>query len=195
MAPISNAEKCRRYREKYRDKYRKADALRKKHQRVVVKKDPVANEIRLKTQREKKEYRERILKEKSQTNESFESSSLSSFSNKAVKGRSLKRACDALPKNPQQRSEIVQSLSKKFDLRINLSTKKLGRPGNKLCTDEIDWLSEFMERPDITYTNPGRRDQKYIGKENGKSKFVPIRYLLWTLRDLLDMINGCPLVA
>ena len=135
------------------------------------------------------------MKEKSQANESFESSSLSSFSNKAVKGRSLKRACDALPKNPQQRSEIVQSLSKKFDLRINLSTKKPGRPGNELCTDEIDWLSEFMERPDITYTNPGRRDQKYIGKENGKSKFVPIRYLLWTLRDLLDMINGCPLVA
>ena len=113
MAPISNAEKCRRYREKYRDKYRKADALRKKHQRVVVKKDPIANEIRLKTQREKKkEYRERILQEKSQTNESFESSTLSSFSNKAVKGRILKRACDALPKNPQQRSEIVQSLSK-----------------------------------------------------------------------------------
>ena len=113
MAPISNAEKCRRYREKYRDKYRKADALRKKHQRVVVKKDPIANEIRLKTQREKKkEYRERILQEKSQTNESFESSTLYSFSNKAVKGRILKRACDALPKNPQQRSEIVQSLSK-----------------------------------------------------------------------------------
>ena len=141
------------------------------------------------------EYRERILKEKSQINESFESSSLSSFSNKAVIGRSLKRACDALPKNPQQRSEIVQSLSEKFDLRINLSTKKPGRTGNELCTDEIDWLSEFMERPDITYTNPGRRDQKYIGKENGKSKFVPIRYLLWTLCDLLDMINGCPLVA
>ena len=146
MAPISNAEKCRRYREKYRDKYRKAHVLRKKHQWVVVKKDPVANEIQLKTQREKKkEYRERILKEKSQTNKSFESSSLSLFSNKAVKGRSLKRACYALPKNPQQRSEIVRSLSKKFDLRINLSTKKPGRPGNELCTDEIDWLSEFME--------------------------------------------------
>ena len=52
-----------------------------------------------------------------------------------------------------------------------------------------------MERPDITYTNPRRIVQKYIGKENGESKFVPIRYLLWTLRDLLDMINGCPLVA
>jgi len=52
-----------------------------------------------------------------------------------------------------------------------------------------------MERPDVTYTNPGRRDQRYIGKENGKSKFVPIHYLLWTLRDLLDMINGCSLVA
>ena len=196
MAPISNAEKCRRYCEKHKVKYQKVDALRKKHQRVVMKKDPYINEIRLKIQREKKrEYRERILKEKSQTNESFKSLASSSFSNNAVKGRSLKRACDALPKNPQQRSEIVQTLKKKFDLRINLSTKKPGRPGNELCDDEIDWLSEFMERPDITYTNPGRRDQRYIGKENGKSKFVPIRYLLWTLRNLLDMINGSSLVA
>ena len=198
MAPITNAEKCRRYRQRHGDKYRKADALRKKHNRVTMKiNDPVANEFHLKVQREKKrEYRKRVSLEISQ-NQSLNSSnsSTSSFSNKAVKGRSLKKACDALPKSPRKRSEIVQDLTKKFNLRINVAAKKPGRPVNEFSADEIEWLLEFMERPDVTYTNPGRKDQRYIGKENGKSKFVPIRYLLWTLRDLLDMVNGCSLVA
>ena len=159
--------------------------------------DPVANEFRLKVQRERKrEYRKRVSLEISQ-NQSLNSSSssTSSFSNKAVKGRSLKKACDALPKSPRKRSKIVQSLSKKFNLRINLAMKTPGRPVNELSADEIEWLLEFMERPNVTYTNPGRKDQQYIGKENRKSKFVPIRYLLWTLRDLLDMVNECSLVV
>ena len=176
MAPITNAKNCRRYRQRHGDKYRKADALRKKHNRVTMKIN-VSLEI--------------------SQNQSLNSSSSStySFSNKAVKGRSLKKACDALPKSPRKRSEIVQSLSKKFSLRINFATKKPGRSVNKLSADEIEWLLEFMERPDVTYTNPGRKDQRYIGKENGKSKFIPIHYLLWTLRDLLDMVNGCSLVV
>ena len=72
--------------------------------------------------------------------------------------------------------------------------KKPGRPENDLTEEEIDWLSEFMKRPDITYTNPGKKDQRYIGKKDDKSMFVPIGYLLWTIRDLLDIINGCSLV-
>ena len=192
MAPISNAEKCRRYREKHRDEYRKADALRKKHKIAMMKvKDPKANEFRLKLQREKKrEYRKKVNEAKE--NQTPPSSAESSFSNKSVKCRSLKKSVDALPKSPNKRHEIVQSLSQKFNLRIKLtSNKKQGRPENELSPEETEWLIEFMDRPDITYTNPGKKDQRYVGKENGKSKFVPIRYLLWTIRDLLDIINGC----
>ena len=55
MAPISNAEKCRPYREKHRDEYRKADALRKKSKIAMMKvKDPKANEFRLKLTGEEK---------------------------------------------------------------------------------------------------------------------------------------------
>ena len=113
MAPITNAEKCRRYRQRRGQKYRKVDALRKKHNRITMKiNDPVANEFRLKVKIEKKrEYRKRVSLEISQ-NQSLNSSSssTSSFSNKAVKGRSLKKACDALLKSPRKRSEIVQNL-------------------------------------------------------------------------------------
>ena len=75
-----------------------------------------------------------------------------------------------------------------------MNNKSPGHPSNDLSEDEVEWLCKFMERPDITYTNPGKKDQRYIGKENGKSKFVPIRYLLWTIRDLLEILNGCSLV-
>ena len=119
------------------------------------------------------------------------SSAESLFFNKSVKCGSLKEAVNALPKGSNKRNEIVQSLSQKFNLRISLSSKNLGRPENDLSEDEVEWSSQYMDRPNITYTNPGKKDQRYIGKENGKSKFVPIYYLLWTIRDLLQIINGC----
>ena len=72
-----------------------------------------------------------------------------------------------------------------------MNNKNPGRPSNDLSEDEVEWLCKFMEGPDITYTNPGKKDQRYIGKENGKSKFVSIRYLLKTIRDLLEILNGC----
>ena len=133
-------------------------------------------------QREKKrEYRKKVNEAKE--NQIPPSSAESSFSNKAV---------DALLKSPNKRHEIVQSLSQKFNLRIKLTlNKKQGRPENELSPKENEWLIEFMDRPDITYTNPGKKNQRYVGKENGKSKFVSIRYLLWIIRDFLDIINGC----
>ena len=62
-------------------------------------KDSVANEIRLKIQRDKKrEYRKRINELKTKENNPPSDSPNSSFSNKAVKSRSLKKVVDALPK-------------------------------------------------------------------------------------------------
>ena len=48
----------------------------------------------------------------------------------------------------------------------------------------------FFDRPDITYKNPSKKGNVYIGKENGIHRYVQKRYLLWKLRDLLSMING-----
>ena len=59
-----------------------------------------------------------------------------SFSSIAVKSRSLNKAANALPKNPHKRYEIVQSLSNKFNLRINVVKRKPGQPENDLCEDE-----------------------------------------------------------
>ena len=58
--------------------------------------------------------------------------------------------------------------------------------------DEVEWLRVFLKLPDITYTLPGMKDQKYTGKVNGESTFVQRCYLLWTLGKIADVLNGLP---
>ena len=86
----------------------------------------------------------------------------------------------------------MKSLAKQFKLKIKYDNQpKVGRPKNNLA-DEVEWLRVFLERPDITYTLPGMKDQKYTGKVNGESTFVQRCYLLWTLGKIVDVLNGLP---
>ena len=54
-------------------------------------------------------------------------------------------------------------------------------------------MTEFLSRSGMIYINPGRQDNVYIGKVDGERKYLPWQYLLWTLKDLLDIINGSEL--
>ena len=90
----------------------------------------------------------------------------------------LKKVVKVLPKSPNKRTEIVKSLASKFDLQIKRDRENLGRPKNSLSDEEQTWLSKFLDRPDITYTNSDKNNQWYAGKENGKSVFVSLKYLL-----------------
>ena len=53
----------------------------------------------------------------------------------------------------------------------------------------------FLERSDITYTTPGRRDNFYVGMNGGKWEHKLKRYLFWKLRDLLEIINGSKIIT
>ena len=84
---------------------------------------------------------------------------------------------------------MLNSLVSKFNIRIKYQTKA-GRKENVLTEEEKEWLVNFFDRADITYTTPGRKDHVYIGKLDGIKKFVQKRYLLWTIRDILEIANG-----
>ena len=86
MAPLSNAEKCRCYRMKNAETYRKADALRKREYRKVLKaKSLLANENRLKIQREKKKiHREKPTKQNKENPTSSSSFTCASTRKKVV---------------------------------------------------------------------------------------------------------------
>ena len=104
MAPLSNAEKCRRYPMRNSEAYRKADALRKRECRKVLKaKNPLANENRLKIQREK----ETIYREKSRKQNKENPTSSLSFTFVSTRKRSLKKVVKALPKSPKSELKLL----------------------------------------------------------------------------------------
>ena len=113
----------------------------------------------------------------------------SAFLTKQSRARSLKRAEEGLPISPGKKMEVIGSLAKKYKMRIALS-KKQGRKYEDLSEEEVTWLKDFLERPEMTYINPGKKDNIYVGKVDGKSVYVQKQHLLWTLRDTLDIING-----
>ena len=80
-------------------------------------------------------------------------------------------------------------MASKYQIRIQLKETR-GRPRKNLSDDKKAWLIEVLGRSDLTYTNPGRADNVYIGKIDGERQYLPRQYLLWSLKDLHDILNG-----
>ena len=65
---------------------------------------------------------------------------------------------------------------------------------NKLSEEEEESIESFLERSDITYTTPGRRDTVYVGMDGDKREYKQERYLIQKLRNLLEIINGSKII-
>ena len=66
----------------------------------------------------------------------------------------------------------------------------MGRKATELTDEEKQCIVDTLDRADFTYVNPRRKDHIYIGKKDRKHQYCQKRYLLWNLRDLLDILNG-----
>ena len=75
-------------------------------------------------------------------------------------------------------------------LKIRFQGKGGGRTKNVLTFAEEEWLSAFLDRADISRQTPGRKDNGFTGKVNGKKQYAQKRYLQWTIQELLGIING-----
>ena len=84
---------------------------------------------------------------------------------------------------------MIKNLASKYQIRIQLKETR-GRPRKNLSDDKKAWLIEVLGRSDLTYTNPGRAGNVYIGKIDGERQYLPRQYLLWSLKDLDDILNG-----
>ena len=118
----------------------------------------------------------------------------SAFSQAHIRSRSIQKVPKTLPKSPRKRKEVISALANKFKLRINPTQSKAGRPKNEWPESEKEWLTTFLDKPDITYVTPGRKHHRYVGKVAGKSQYVQKRYLMWTLNDLLNIANVSSLI-
>ena len=167
---------------------------RKRKWRAEIKKDQAKYEKykegeRLRKWAAKKKKKANDSNAQEVASDSASSTPCSAFSCKQSLHRSLSRADLHLPKSPNKKAEIIQRLATKYNLRVDLKENR-GRRRKELSDEEKMWLIEFLNRSDISYTNPGRKDNVYIGKFNGESKYKQRQYLLWPLRDLILMANG-----
>ena len=70
----------------------------------------------------------------------------------------MQKAEEARPRSPMKKNAVASSLAKKIWLPVISQTNNRGRP-KQLETVEKSWLLDFSDRPNITYTTPGKRNQ------------------------------------
>ena len=91
-------------------------------------------------------------------------------------------------------SKLVHGLSPKSKILVFKASGRrmhdmVGQPNIPKAT--IDRIIAFLERPDISYCKPDRKETVYCGKDlNGESVDKPKHYLLWTLREILNHFNS-----
>ena len=107
---------------------------------------------------------------------------------------SIQKVAKTLPKVPRKCKKVISALANEYKLRIKPTQSKAARPKNELTESEKEWLKNFLDKPDITYVTPDKKDHRYVGKVDGKSQYVQKRYLMWTLNDLLNIANGSSLI-
>ena len=183
MAPKSTRERWKKYRQKHEEVYREKDALRKRSYRQKMKANPIANEERLRVQREKKQKYWQRVKESIATptaaNLVAEQNDDSAFSQTHIRIRSMEEVAKTLPKSPRRRTKVISALANKFKLRIKPT--KAGIPKDELTESEKEWFKNFLDKLDITNVTAGRKYHPYFGKVDGKSQYVQKQYLTWTL--------------
>ena len=181
-----NKDYCKRCREKNRETYRENDPERIRAQRVKIKlQDPELYKLKKKEERERKQL-SRLRKKLGLVNQSPATSQSTtaaasndaatpstSFSTKQAKARSIRRAEKALPQSPRKKNEILGYLAKKYKLRIVMNKMKTGRKATELTDEEKQWIVDTLDRADLTYVNPGRKDHAYIGKKRPETPILP----------------------
>ena len=161
-------------------KLKKQEQQRKKKWREDLKRDPEIYKEYLAKERFRKSHAKAVRIASQSSSQSSPSASTpavsnSAFSTKQSRHRSLTKADKNLPQSPRKKAEIIKNLAGKYKIRIQLKESR-GRPKKDLDDEKKAWLVEYLSRSDMTYTNPGRADNVYIGKVNGErtlSNFRP----------------------
>ena len=86
--------------------------------------------------------------------------------------------------SPYSKTAAFKSAQRKLD-----HNGILGWP--KISSGLIEAVILFLEKPDISYCKPGRKDTVYIGKdENRESQYQPHHYIFWTFKEIVSMFNS-----
>ena len=198
MKPNSLSAKEYRQKQKAKDpaEWKRKERLRKAAQRAKIKQDPVHYKKVLEKDRLRKSKSKAVSHEERHRGSDLAETS---FGSNQAKGKSVKRASEALPQSTPKKVEVLSTLVEKLtpnskqrifnNVRRQMTSSTTGRP-KSLTEEQNTWILEFLMQPNISYTCPGRKDQVYIGKDaSGQSQYKAKHYLLWSLKELVGLIN------
>lgn len=175
---LSNAEKCKRRREKIRndkDMYKQhlqKDKQRKREARARRRKSMTKTE--LDEHRAFERNRIRNLRRAKQNGGKTESQTRDDSTGtsdhpdretpyKTVQalGKAVKRVQQSLPFSPRKRKRVAAEVAKSAGLKIafNFPVKNKGRPG--LDPQNVEKVTSFFLKDDISWQAPGRKDRDY----------------------------------
>ena len=98
--------------------------------------------------------------------------------------------CFELPIMYEKKLESFQHWQKNSSCALSQPNRKQDDQKTSWQKVKKKWLTNFLDKLDITYVTPGRKDHRYVGKVDGKSQYVQKHILMWTLNDLLNIAKG-----
>ena len=185
--PLSGAERAKKYRERRRsldeDDFLMKDKERKRKERIALKMDDD------KYSKEKEKDRRKRMKKMKNLNDSCEriGEDMGTFKSRQSLGKSVKKVSKALPNSPRKKATVISKIVRDLDTeskkqiftesRRQYSDTNVGRP-EKFDDKKREEIIAFLERLDISYTWPGRKEQVYCGKKDGEKLYKEKHYLL-----------------
>ena len=106
-------------------------------------------------------------------------------------GKAVKRLQQALPKSPSKQRAVVAKLARIVGLEVVDTSLRCNHPGNNkhgLCGEDIQSISDFYYRQDISYAMPGTKDHMTVW-ENGKKSRLRKHYLVMFLREAFALFT------
>jgi hypothetical protein len=181
--PLSGAERARRCREKkttgLSETVKQRDRKRKRLARSKMSSSQLAA-LRLRQRNNLRKFCE-----KTKTNPVGPALNTSSFASKQSKGKALNKIMRALLLNKDKQIELIHKIAE--DLNILKLEKKQERVYQSISLEVRKKINEFYCRDDISYQSPCKRDT-ITTKENGLKLKLQRRYLLYSLRELYEIV-------
>ena len=191
MAPVSAAERQRKYRakQKQEDLHEEQKAKNRRHNNVyrekqknkltLLKKEDqkiVEGERRLAEKLRKREYRKRKRIESRSS-----PSKKSGYSTQQSLSRATNKVKERLPKSPGKKREVVKMLFKQCNMREDETEYRKTRM-DRIAAETVQKVKTFYERDDISRMAPGKRDVISVKTANGKEK-LQRRHLYMSIKE------------
>ena len=135
----TNAERSKRHRDRNLEQYRKKDAVRKKHSRLILKTNKTANGEYKRQEMERKrttKLRKNILiYYYQQSEEPLRPSTF--FGNATIISKSVNETEKSVPNSPSRKREVITRLASIYQVRVNFGGK-VERKKNAFSEEEFD---------------------------------------------------------